>query len=243
MTFYKVVKLRKDDIKMFFDIYYFILVIPAALFAMYAQFLVTSTFDKYKKHYSNQGKTGAMVARQILDSNGLQNVMIERAQGKLGDHFDPRTNVVRLSSDVHDGISVAAIGVAAHEVGHAIQHNHGYLPINIRNAILPVANIGSMLGIPLIFLGFLLEATGLVNVGLIVFAMVSVFQLVTLPVEFNASSRAIKTLEQDHYLYGEELTGAKRVLQAAALTYVAALVASLAQLLRLWLLYGGKGKK
>ncbi len=226
----------------YFDSYYFILIIPAMILGMLAQARVTSAFNKYKNVRSSRGYTGADVARRILDSNGLNHVRVERVSGRLSDHFDPRSNTIRLSDEVYLSSSIASIGVAAHEVGHAIQHDRGYLPIKVRNLFVPVANLGSTLGIPLIILGVLIDISGLTTIGLITFSAVAVFQTITLPVEFNASSRAIKTLENDGYLEGEELNGAKKVLSAAALTYVAALIMSLAQLLRLFLLYGNRSR-
>ncbi len=226
----------------YFDSYYFILIIPAMILGMLAQARVTSAFNKYKNVRSSRGYTGADVARRILDSNGLNHVRVERVSGRLSDHFDPRSNTIRLSDEVYLSSSIASIGVAAHEVGHAIQHDRGYLPIKVRNLFVPVANLGSTLGIPLIILGVLIDISGLTTIGLITFSAVAVFQTITLPVEFNASSRAIKTLENDGYLEGEELNGAKKVLSAAALTYVAALIMSLAQLLRLFLLYGNRNR-
>lgn len=220
----------------YYDVYYLVLVIPAMLLAVWAQMKVSTTFGKYSKVGTRSGLTGAQAARQILDRNGLQQVKIEQVRGKLTDHYDPRTNVVRLSDSVYASTSVAAIGVAAHEVGHAVQHATGYGPIKLRAAIIPVTNIGSKLAIPLVLLGFLMQFDTLVTLGILLFATVAVFQLVTLPVEFNASSRALATLEGSNMLAPEELGGAKRVLSAAALTYVAALIVAVANLLRLVLL-------
>ncbi len=220
----------------FYDYYYLILVVPAILISLYAQMKVTSTYKKYSQVLSQNAKTATQVTRMILDMNGLQSVKIESVSGKLSDHYDPRANVIRLSDSVRSDISVASIGVAAHEAGHAIQHAQGYTPIKLRNAILPVANIGSKLSIPLILLGIILSFEPLVTVGIVAFSAVLLFQVVTLPVEFNASRRALMTLSQNNILKGEELSGAKRVLSAAALTYVAAVLVSLAQLLRLLLI-------
>ncbi len=219
----------------YFDYYYLILILPAMLIAMWAQAKVSGTFGKYSQVRSARGFTAAQVARQILDDNGLQQVRIEGIRGNLTDHYDPTSNTVRLSDSVYNSTSIASIGVAAHEVGHAIQHAENYAPMKLRGAIIPITNIGSRLAIPLILLGFLFSP-GLVTLGIILFSTVTVFQLVTLPVEFNASSRALATLEADGFLYGEELDGARKVLSAAALTYVAALIVSAAQLLRLVLL-------
>jgi len=185
---------------------------------------------------SSRGYTAAEVCRQILDRNGLYHVRIEHIAGNLTDHFDPTTNVVRLSDSVYNSRSVASIGVAAHEVGHAIQYAVGYVPIKIRAAIIPVTNFGSKLSMPMILLGFVFGWQPLVNLGIVLFSLMTLFQLVTLPVELNASGRALRTLDADGILYGEEVKQAKSVLTAAALTYVAALAVSLAQLLRLLLL-------
>jgi len=218
------------------DIYLLTLILPAMVFAMIAQIKVKSSFKKYSKVGSKRGYTAAMVARQMLDKNSLQHIRIEHINGSLTDHFDPRSNVVRLSDTVYNSTSVAAIGIAAHEVGHAIQHEQEYTPIKIRSSIIPVANFGSMAAMPLVLIGLISSISFLVTAGIILFATVTLFQIVTLPVEFNASFRAVRTLENDMILDSEELSGAKKVLTAAALTYVAALVVSLASLLRLILL-------
>lgn len=223
---------------MYFDWTYFILVLPAMIFAMAASAGVNSTFAKYSKQYSSRGVTGAQAARFVLDKNGLQNIPIEQISGKLTDHYDPTANVIRLSSDVYNGTSTASIGVACHEVGHAIQHATGYTPIKIRSAIVPITNIGSKLAVPLIMIGIICSALGeffvwLAYIGLIGFALTAVFQLVTLPTEFNASSRALATIRDNNILTPDELKGAKKVLSAAAMTYVAALAVAIGQLLRL----------
>lgn len=210
----------------------YVIMIPAIIFALYTQYKIKSTFSKYQTVRNSRGYTAADVARQILDENGLFQVRIERIQGNLTDHYDPKDNVVRLSDTVYGSQSVASIGVAAHEVGHAIQHAIGYTPIKVRTALVPVANIGSTLGIWLAFIGLLIVPE-LAIVGIILFSASTLFQLVTLPVEINASRRALKTLEGYRILYDDELVGAKKVLTAAALTYVAALVSSLLTLLRL----------
>lgn len=215
------------------DSYYIYLILPAMIIAIIAQINVKSTFNKYKKLSNSRGYTGYQVARQILDENGLNNVKIERVTGELSDHFDPRTNIIRLSDSTYSSDSVGAIGVASHEVGHAIQYNVGYFPIKIRAAIIPITNIGSTMAIPLAMIGIIFSAPILINIGIILFLSVVTFQLVTLPVEFNASNRAIKTLKNRNILYGQELVGAKKVLSAAAMTYVAALIVSLANLIRL----------
>lgn len=199
---------------------------------------MTSTFQKYSKVRNARGFTGRDVARQILDNNGLYNVRIEQVSGNLSDHYDPRNNVVRLSDSVYNSSSVAAIGVAAHEVGHAIQHSQGYTPIKIRSAIIPVSQIGSSLAVPLVILGLILSIQPFITFGILLFTTVVFFQAITLPVEFNASRRALATLRDNFILDGEELSQSKKVLTAAALTYVAALFSSLMSLLRLILLSG-----
>lgn len=221
---------------MYIDSYYFLLVIPALMIAMFAQVRVNSAFNKYSKLQNQRGYTAAEVARRILDQNGLSLVQIERVSGKLTDHYDPRANVIRLSDSVYGSTSCASIGVAAHEVGHAIQYAQSYFPIKIRAAILPVTKIGSAAAVPLAILGIAMGFEILINIGILLFCAVVLFQLITLPVEYNASRRAVKTLEEDMILTGEELTGAKKVLSAAALTYVAALITAIANLLRLLLL-------
>lgn len=217
---------------------YIIFVLPAVILALIASANVNSTFKKYSKVASSSGHTGMSAARQILDSNGLTDVRIERISGNLTDHYDPKANVIRLSDSVYDNKSAAAIGVAAHEAGHAVQHATGYGPIKLRMAIIPVCNIGSNLSMPLILIGLLVGSYGLANLGLAFFALATVFQLVTLPVEFNASSRALLALEQGG-MSQTDLKASKKVLTAAALTYVAALAVSLANLLRLIVLVNG----
>ena len=222
----------------YFDYYYMLFVIPPLIFAAWAQFKVKSTFHKYAGYHSGQGYTAVMIARQILDQNGLFHVKIEMTSGNLTDHFDPRANVIRLSESVYHSTSVASIGVAAHEVGHAIQYSKGYLPIKIRNAVIPLTNIGSTLAFPLAILGVIFSFEPLITIGIWLFVAVVFFQFITLPVEFNASRRALNTLKNDHILIGEEYTGAKKVLTAAALTYVGALLVAVGNLLRLLALTG-----
>ncbi|MCL2408726.1 MAG: zinc metallopeptidase [Oscillospiraceae bacterium] len=217
---------------MFFDPLYIYLVLPAVLLAMLAQFRVSSSFKKYSQEITQKGVSGADAACEVLRRAGIDDVRIERVQGHLADHYDPRENVIRLSEAVHDAQSVAAVGVAAHEAGHAIQYAHGYFPIRLRMAILPVTNIGSKLALPLVLIGILFEMMQLVNIGILLFGTVAVFQLITLPVEFNASRRAITALSESGLLTADEIPGSKKVLSAAALTYVGALAVSLAQLLR-----------
>ena len=222
-----------------FDYYYLILVVPALLFAAWAQAQVSGAYNRYSRVRVSRGMTGAMAARRILDDNGLTGVRVERVAGKLSDHYDPGERVVRLSAGVYDSDSVASLGVAAHECGHAVQHATHYAPLTFRNAIIPITNFGSKLSIPLIIVGLFLSGT-LVDIGLLLFSLVAVFQLVTLPVEFNASSRALATLENGNFLDRRELEGARKVLRAAALTDVAALLVSVAQLMRLILLFGNR---
>lgn len=221
---------------LYYDSYYLVLVLPAILIAMAAQIMVKTTFRRYASVFSRRGQTAAQVARRILDDNGLQAVRLERVSGDLTDHYDPKANVIRLSDSVYNSASVASIGVAAHEAGHAVQHAVGYVPIKLRNAVLPVANIGSAAAMPIIVIGLLLSFEPLVSIGILLFSALVLFQLVTLPVEFNASRRALATLRDSHILEGKELSGARRVLSAAAMTYVAAVLVSAMQLLRLVLL-------
>ena len=223
-----------------FDIYYLILIVPALLFGLWAQSQVNINFQKYSKIGTMRGMTGAQAAEYILQQNGIYDVEVRHISGHLSDNFNPRNKTINLSDSVYNSTSIAAIGVAAHEAGHAVQHAVNYKPIRIREMIIPVTQIGSWLYLPIIFVGFLFSSQYLVNLGIILFSTLAVFQLVTLPVEFNASDRAITTLSQSGILYGEEIDGAKKVLKAAALTYVAALVSSLAQLLRLIILFGGR---
>ncbi|MPQ42451.1 zinc metallopeptidase [Clostridium tarantellae] len=211
----------------------YLILLPALIISAYAQFKVSSTFHKYQSVRSSNGYTGAQVARMLLNRAGLNNVEIEHVGGNLSDHYDPTQKVLRLSSDVYSGTSVASIGVAAHEVGHAIQHKEAYKPLIVRNTIVPVVNIASSFSWILFLAGILLGMAKLTTVGIILFSAVVLFQLITLPVEFNASSRAIKLLESENILYGNEINGAKKVLGAAALTYVAATLMAVAQLLRL----------
>ena len=223
-----------------FDWTYLVIVLPCILLSMWASSSVNSTFQKYAKVNSIRRLTGAEAAQRVLSANGVRGVRIERVSGNLTDHYDPKTNVIRLSDSVHSSTSVAAIGVAAHEAGHAVQHAVNYKPIRIREMIIPVTQIGSWLYLPILLIGVIFSSQGLVNAGILLFSTLAIFQLVTLPVEFDASDRAIKTLSASGILYGEEIDGAKKVLRAAALTYVAALVSSLAQLLRLILIFGGR---
>lgn len=219
----------------FYDATY-ILVIIGAIISLIASMNVKSTFNRYDKYNSRSGLTGAMAAQEILRAAGITNVRIERVSGNLTDHYSPKEGVLRLSDSVYNSTSVAAIGVAAHECGHAMQYDEEYFPIKIRAAVIPIANIGSVLSWPIILLGLFLGATGLMQLGVVLFSLVVVFQLLTLPVEFDASARALRTLRERNMLESSELTGARKVLTAAALTYVAALLTSILQLLRLVLL-------
>lgn len=212
------------------------LVILAFIFSIYAQFKVKSTFSKYSKVRNKRGYTGAQVAMQMLMNAGIDDVSVERVRGSLTDHYDPRTNTLRLSEDVYSSTSIAALGVAAHETGHAMQHNKGYAPLALRSIFVPISSLGSKLAFPLIIFGaFLNNNSGykLIVIGILMFALAVAFTLITLPVEFNASSRAIAILQEDGFLDTDEIGGAKKVLSAAAMTYVAAAIAAVAQLLRL----------
>lgn len=217
------------------DIYYLILVVPAFLVALWAQFKVKGTYRKMSAVMNSRGITGSQAAARVLYNYGVTNVRIERVAGELSDHYDPRTNVIRLSEGVHDSHSVAAVGIACHEAGHAVQHAQNYSPIKVRNAILPVTNIGSAIGLPLAIIGLFMNFGVLFYVGLILYSLVALFQLITLPVEFNASRRALNVIDETGMLQADEYKGAKKVLTAAALTYVAALAVSIANLLRLLL--------
>ena len=220
----------------YYDSYYLLLVLPAILLSLFAQMKVKSTYKKYAEISSARGITAREAVEKVLAQSGVANVQIERVAGNLTDHYDPRTNVIRLSDSVYNSTSVASLGVAAHEAGHAVQYAKGYLPIKLRNTVLPAANLGSTLSVPLVLLGFILGAPALVTFGILLFSLVLLFQVITLPVEFNASRRALLALKSGALLGEEELSGAKKVLSAAALTYVAAVLTSLAQLLRLVLL-------
>lgn len=216
----------------YFDYTYLVFVLPALIIALIAQGMVSSRFERYSKVHSARGLTAEEVARNILRSYGVYDVQVEGVPGKLTDHFDPKAKVVRLSQSVCNSTSIAAIGVAAHECGHAIQYQENYLPIRARAAIIPVTNIGSKLAVPLIIVGLLLSSFYLIMLGIIAYSLMAVFQIITLPVEFNASRRALRILEQDHILLDNEIDGARKVLGAAALTYVAALLSTVAQILR-----------
>jgi Zn-dependent membrane protease YugP len=228
---------------MFFWDYTFFLLIPPLLLALYAQQKVKSTYRRYAKLASSSRMSGAQVAKNILRSSGVSEVSVEKTRGRLTDHYDPRKHVLRLSEGVYDSSSLAALGIAAHETGHALQHHNKYFPLHIRNAIYPIASFGSSLAFPLFFVGFIFSRQGpsiLMDIGILLFAGAVVFSLITLPVEFNASRRALALLRDGDYLKGKELDGARRVLSAAALTYVAATAMAAMQLLRMFLLRGSR---
>ena len=228
-----------------FDWTYLVLVLPCLILSLWASTSVKSTFQRYATQYSTRGITGADAAMRVLRSNGIHNVRIERVSGELTDHFDPKANVIRLSESVYGSTSTAAIGVACHEAGHAVQYATQYAPIKLRAAIIPITNFGSKLAMPLILIGIVLSFIGnfsytFVYLGIACFGLSLVFQLITLPVEFNASRRAISAIRDAEILTQQELIGAKRTLKAAAMTYVAATAVALAQLLRLIVLFGGR---
>lgn len=226
------------------DYYYILLVVPALILSVVAQIRVQSVYKKMSQKLNSSGLTGEMAARAVLRHYGIQDVSIERVNGRLSDHFDPRSKVIRLSDGVFHSYTVAAVGIAAHEAGHAAQHAEGYLPIKIRNAIVPVCNVASWVGIPLALIGFYMSMEPLIYIGLGLYSLIMIFQLVTLPVELNASSRALAVIEQEGLLSSdEEFSGAKKVLTAAAMTYVAALATSLANLLRLLLIFTARGRR
>lgn len=233
---------------MYIDLTYIVLVLPAVLLSLWASWNVNSTYRRYSQNSNSRGLTAAEAARRVLNANGLSNVPIECIPGELTDHYDPSANVVRLSEGVFGSCSTAAIGVACHEVGHAIQHATGYLPVRIRSAIVPVTNIGAKLSVPLIMAGLLLSGFSqklimAAYIGILLFSLCAVFQIVTLPTEFNASRRALVSIQDMNLLTGEELTGARRTLRAAALTYVAALTTTLVQLLRFIILVNSRNNR
>ena len=238
---------------MFFGLFWgdwtILVLIPAMIFAFYAQSKVRSTFEKYAKVHNRRGLTGADAARRVLDANGLYHVRIERIRGHLTDHYDPRENVIRLSDATYASTGIAAVGVAAHEAGHAVQHAVGYVPVKVRTAIIPVTRFGSLLAMPLFIIGMIFAGGSYVGggigdifmlTGILFFSFSTLFQLVTLPTEFNASTRAMKALEDGGLLASDELPAARSTLSAAAMTYVAALATSLASLLRLLLIFNGR---
>ena len=220
------------------DLSYLVLIVPAMLIALYAQIKVKSAFAKYSQERCLSGLTGAEAAYRILQANGITDISIEHISGELTDHYSPTEKVIRLSDSVYNVPSIAAVGVAAHECGHAIQYAKGYAPIKLRNAIIPASRIGSMLSFPILIIGMIFSMQPLILLGIGLFSLVTLFQVFTLPVEFDASGRALKIIDERGMLTPEEYQGAKKVLSAAALTYVAALLSSLAQLLRLVLIFG-----
>ena len=215
-----------------------LLLIPAMLFALWAQYMVKSTFAKYSKIDAAAGYKGSDVALRILRESGIPDVKVEPVPGSLTDHYDPRSKVLRLSQDIYNGKSIAALGVAAHEAGHAIQHKHAFGAFQLRQTIFPVANIGSSLAFPLFLLGLIMTSPSLMDIGILMFAAAVLFQVVTLPVEFNASSRALAMLESRGYLQQQEIGSARKVLRAAAMTYVAATGVAAMNLVRMLLLSG-----
>ena len=229
----------------YFDWTYLILVLPAIILAVAAQGKVSSTFNKYSKVQSHIGITGAEAARRIMEQNGIYDVSVERVSGNLTDHYDPSRKVLRLSDNVYSSSSIAAIGVAAHETGHAIQHARNYAPLSLRSLMVPLANIGSSLAMPLILLGILFSFSSrmgdsLITLGIILFGLSVVFTVITLPVEFNASKRADACLDESRILYSDEIDGVKKVLGAAAMTYVASTAVALANFIRLIVIFGGR---
>jgi len=231
-----------------FDWTYIVLVLPCIILSMWASSNVNSTFKKYSTQYSYRRITGADAAQRVLSANGVRGVRIERVAGNLTDHYDPRTNVIRLSDSVYSSTSTAAIGVACHEAGHAVQYAQNYAPIKLRAAIIPLTNFGSKIAMPLILMGILFTFLGefstvLVYLGIAAFGLSLVFQLVTLPVEFNASNRAMRAIESTGILTEEEQRGARKTLKAAALTYVAATAVALAQLVRLIAIFGRRNRR
>ncbi len=231
-----------------FDMTYVVLVLPFMILSIWASIRVKSTFQRYSQQLSTRRITGAQAAQKVLSANGVTGVRIEPVSGELTDHYDPRANVIRLSQDVYDSTSTAAIGVACHEAGHAVQYAHNYGPIKLRAAIIPVTNIGSKLAMPLILIGLLLNFAAdfsyiFVYLGIACFGLSLLFQLVTLPVEFNASRRAMEAIRETEILTEQEQKGARKTLSAAAMTYVAATAVALVQLLRLILIFGGRGRR
>ena len=220
-----------------------LIVLPALIISVWAQIKVSTTYNRCSRISTRSGLTGAAAARKILDAHGLYDVQIEHVQGHLTDHYDPTANVIRLSDSVYDAPTAAAVGVAAHEAGHAVQYAENYFPIRVRSAIIPVTRFGSMLSIPIFMIGLIFASDLLLLLGIVLYAAVAFFQLVTLPVEFNASARAIRVLRESSMLDEEELKAPRQVLTAAALTYVAALLTSLLTLLRLLVLAGGRSNR
>ena len=225
------------------DAIYFVLLIPVMILSLWAQFQVSGNFKKYSQVYCVNRLTGARAAEAVLRSHGVFGVGIRRCSGSLTDHYDPRDNCIYLSEPVYDQATVAAVGVACHEAGHAVQYAEDYFPIRVRSAVIPATQFGSKFSFIALFLGLILNSQSLLLTGIILFGLTTFFQLVTLPVEFNASARAIRTIENERLLNGNEITGAKRVLRAAALTYVAALLMSALQLMRYVLIFMSRNNR
>lgn len=219
------------------------IMIPVFIFALICQGSVKRNFNRYSQVVSRSGMTGADAAWRLLQLNGINDVKIKRVAGRLTDYYDPRTKEICLSEDVFDSRSIAAIGVACHEAGHACQHAQGYFPLKIRNLVIPATRIGSSLGIPLCLIGMLIRSEYVAYIGIIMYCFVALFQLITLPVEFNASRRALQTIEANHFLTETEFSGAKKVLTSAALTYVAALASAIATIFRLLLVVNNGGRR
>lgn len=228
---------------LYIDEYYLLLCVPALILSLIAQWKVKSSYSKYSQVRNIRGITGAEAAKRVLAFYGVSDVRIEMTSGRLSDHFDPSSNVIRLSSGVYDGISIAAVGIACHEAGHAAQHAEGYLPIKIRQAVIPITRFGSTAGIFLALFGYIFGFEPLVSIGLLLYFFIVVFQLVTLPVEFNASRRAISVINETNMLTADELPQAKKMLSAAAMTYVAALIVSFAQFLRILLRFSNRNNR
>ncbi len=226
----------------YFDWTYVVLILPCIIFSLWASAKVKGTFNKYNTVRTQSGMTGAQAAETVLRAAGIYDVSIEHISGSLTDHFDPRSKVIRLSDSVYASPSVSAVGVAAHEAGHAVQHATGYGPLKLRNSIIPVTNIGSQLSWPLLLIGLIFNWSSLFFLGILFFSLAVLFQLITLPVEYDASGRAMKALAATGILDQNELAGAKKTLSAAAMTYVAALAVSVAQLLRLLVIFGGRNR-
>lgn len=227
----------------FIDYWYIVLVLPVMIASLIIQGVMKSTYKKYAQVYVGTGITGAEMARRVLNENGVFDVSISVVDGELSDHYDPRSRVVKLSREVHDGRSVSALGVACHEAGHALQHSEKYFPLMARNTFVPVVNVCSGISWFVLLIGLFMGSELMINLGIILFSTAAIFQFITLPVEFNASRRAIRALRDSNHLSDEEIQGTKKVLTAAAMTYVAALAASLASLLRLILITRGNRRR
>lgn len=228
----------------YYDIYYFILVVPALLIAAWAQFKVKSTFKKYSRVGNSRRITGAYAAQMVLRHYGINDVSIQPIGGSLTDNYNPKSKVISLSEDIYNGTSVAAVGIACHEAGHAAQHAESYAPMKLRTAMVPVCNIGSFIGLPLAILGVILNMTNVIYLGLILYGLTFLFSLATLPVEFNASRRAVKVIEEENLLFDDEIKSTKKVLEAAAMTYVASMLVSLMNLIRFVIRFlGGSNRR